>query len=158
MPLLYAAARFGDQRDEKIRPYQEEEFPLNLSASGGVGPSASAGKRYTIWDAYLHADFVTYPSLYEGFGNAFLETIYFRLPLLVNRYPIYKTDIAPLGFKAVEISGGVTSEAEKAVIRAMMDPVYRREIIAWNYHLAREHFSYEAVQLRLERLIDQQQW
>ena len=31
------------------------------------------GKHYTLWDAYLHADLITYPSLYEGFGNAFLE-------------------------------------------------------------------------------------
>ena len=27
-------------------------------------------KIYTLWDIYPHADLVTYPSLYEGFGNA----------------------------------------------------------------------------------------
>ncbi|MFH0881191.1 MAG: glycosyltransferase family 4 protein, partial [Lentisphaerota bacterium] len=36
-------------------------------------------KIYTLWDLYRHADLVTYPSLYEGFGNAFLEAIYFRI-------------------------------------------------------------------------------
>ena len=35
-------------------------------------------KVYSLWDAYIYADFVTYPSLYEGFGNALLETIYFQ--------------------------------------------------------------------------------
>ena len=30
-------------------------------------------KIYSLWDAYIHADLVTYPSLYEGFGNALLE-------------------------------------------------------------------------------------
>ena len=29
-------------------------------------------KMYTLWDLYPHADFVTYPSTYEGFGNALL--------------------------------------------------------------------------------------
>jgi hypothetical protein len=39
-------------------------------------------KVYTLWDLYPHAALVTYPSLYEGFGNAFLEAVYFRVPLL----------------------------------------------------------------------------
>ena len=34
----------------------------------------SEGKKvYTLWDIYPFAALVTYPSLYEGFGNAFLE-------------------------------------------------------------------------------------
>ena len=34
-------------------------------------------KIYTLWDIYPQADLITYPSVYEGFGNAFLEAIYF---------------------------------------------------------------------------------
>ena len=55
-------------------------------------------KIYTLQDIYPYADFVTYPSLIEGFGNAFLETIYFKKPILVNNYSIYSTDIKPKGF------------------------------------------------------------
>jgi mannosylglucosylglycerate synthase len=32
-------------------------------------------KKYTLQDAYQHADLVTYPSTIEGFGNAFLEAL-----------------------------------------------------------------------------------
>lgn len=32
-------------------------------------------KIYSLWDAYIHADLITFPSLYEGFGNALLESI-----------------------------------------------------------------------------------
>ena len=46
---------------------------------------------------YPHADFITYPSLYEGFGNAFLEAIYFKKPLLINRYAIFVKDIETPG-------------------------------------------------------------
>jgi hypothetical protein len=50
---------------------------------------ADGRKIYSLADIYPHADFVTYPSLIEGFGNAFLEAIYFRKPLLMQRYDGY---------------------------------------------------------------------
>ena len=53
------------------------------------GCDAQGRKMYTLWDIYPHADFVTYPSLYEGFGNALLEAFYFKKPIMTNRYSIY---------------------------------------------------------------------
>jgi glycosyltransferase involved in cell wall biosynthesis len=102
-------------------------------------------KVYTLWDAYVHADFVMYPSLYEGFGNALLETIYFKKPALVNRYSVYAADIGPLGFQFVEIDGAVTDEAV-AQVRAILDhPDRGRQMAAHNYALAEQHFSYAAL-------------
>jgi len=43
------------------------------------GFDSGVSRRYSAWDAYRSADFVTYPSTYEGFGNASRETIYFRM-------------------------------------------------------------------------------
>lgn len=37
------------------------------------GTTPDGRKIYTLYDVYPHADLVTYPSHYEGFGNAFLE-------------------------------------------------------------------------------------
>jgi glycosyltransferase involved in cell wall biosynthesis len=37
------------------------------------GTTPDGRKIYTLFDVYPHADLVTYPSLYEGFGNAFLK-------------------------------------------------------------------------------------
>ena len=54
------------------------------------------------------ADLITYPSLYEGFGNAFLEGVYHRTPIVVNRYPIYELDIRPKGFRCLEMDGYIT--------------------------------------------------
>ena len=53
---------------------------------------------------------MTYPSYYEGFGNAFLEAVYFRKPVVVNTYAVYARDIDPLGFKTIEMSMLVTNE------------------------------------------------
>ncbi|MBN1642697.1 MAG: glycosyltransferase family 4 protein [Anaerolineae bacterium] len=108
---------------------------------------------YGLWDVYPHADFVTYPSLYEGFGNALIEAIYFRLPALVNRYSVYAADIGPLGFDFVEIDGRVTDEAVAATRALLDDPELRRRTVDRNYALASEHFSYQAVERQLAPLL-----
>ncbi len=110
-------------------------------------------KLYTLWDAYAHADFVMYPSLYEGFGNALLETIYFKKPALVNRYSVYAADIGPLGFEFVEIDGRVTGEAV-AQVRALLHDAERvQRMVEHNYALALEYFSYAALERILRRLL-----
>lgn len=130
VPLLYEAARFAQHATRRNRK-----------------------KIYSLWDAYTHADFVTYPSLYEGFGNALLEAIYFRLPVLVNRYSVYTADIAPLGFDLIEIDGSITEETVEQVIEVTTDPTRRRDMVEYNYEIARRHFSYEAVTPKLEELL-----
>ena len=108
---------------------------------------------YGLWDVYPHANLVTYPSLYEGFGNALIEAIYFRLPVLVNRYPVYDADIGPLGFDFVEINGAITDRAVEAVRTLLYQEQRRRQAVDWNYQLAAEHFSYHTVEERLRPLI-----
>ncbi len=110
-------------------------------------------KTYSLWDAYPQADFVTYPSFIEGFGNAFLEAIYFRCPLLVNRYPVYEADLAPLGFRCVEIDGAITGETVAQVRCILEDAALRYEMTAHNYAVAQAHFSYEAVAPLLANLL-----
>jgi glycosyltransferase involved in cell wall biosynthesis len=110
-------------------------------------------KRYALWDAYAHANFVTYPSEYEGFGNALIETMYFRKPLLVNRYSIYVADIAPTGVDAIEINGRVTQDTADAVRDVLNDPGRVRQMVDHNYEVGRKHFSYEMLQAKLEQLL-----
>jgi len=110
-------------------------------------------KAYTIWDVYPHADFVTYPTLYEGFGNALLEAIYFRKPVLVNRYSVYVADIAPLGFEFVEVDGWITDEVLSEVRRLLDDPDRCQAIAARNYELAQRHFSYQVLGDALQELL-----
>jgi glycosyltransferase involved in cell wall biosynthesis len=110
-------------------------------------------KAYTLWDVYPHADFITYPTLYEGFGNALLEAIYFRKPVLVNRYSVYVADIAPLGFEFVEVDGWVSDESLSEVRRLLDDPRRCQAVANRNYELARRHFSYEVLAGALQQLL-----
>jgi len=109
------------------------------------GRGADGRKIYSIGDVYQHADFVTYPSTYEGFGNAFLEAVYYRKPLLCNRYAIYRTDIEPCGFRAVLMEGFLTDEVVQEVRRVLCDKNYREEMVEQNYQLGLQYFSSQRV-------------
>src|SRR3989304_4590711 len=56
------------------------------------------------------AELVTYPSTVEGFGNAFIETIYYRRPIVMSSYEIFRTDIQPKGFRVIEFEDFMTKE------------------------------------------------
>ncbi len=110
-------------------------------------------KMYTLWDLYPHADLVTYPSIYEGFGNALLEALYFRVPVVVNRYSIFIQDIEPKGFRLPVMDGFVTSSVLKQVQRILNDPEYREQMVDHNYNLARKFYSYSALRRSLRTII-----
>ena len=106
-----------------------------------------------LWDIYPHADFITYPSLNEGFGNAFLEAIYFKKPLMVNRYPTFVKDIEPLGFDLVAIDGYLTADAVRNVKDILNSPHRREKLVTHNYRVAHQNFSYSVLRKQLGSLL-----
>lgn len=161
-PVLVVTHRAGDEGMGYLRQIQAQAQARGVRLLYAADLFAAEGswregrKVYSLWDAYVHADFVTYPSLIEGFGNALLETIYFRLPALVNRYAVYAADIAPHGFDLVEIDGALAAHTVDEAITAIMDPVRRRRMVERNYELARHLYSYEAVTPLLAALLEAQ--
>lgn len=110
-------------------------------------------KLYTIADVYQSADLVTYPSGYEGFGNAFLEAIYYKKPIVVNRYSIYIADIEPVGFDVIVIDGFVTSKTITQMKMILDDENRLQAMVERNYELAKKYFSYEVLEEKLTHLI-----
>jgi mannosylglucosylglycerate synthase len=110
-------------------------------------------KIYTLWDIYPHADLITYPSLYEGFGNAFLEAVYFRKPLVLNRYSVYLVDIEPLGFQTIAMDGYLSDDVVEKTRAILADPAIREQMATHNYNLARQHFSMTVLRRRLRNLL-----
>lgn len=115
--------------------------------------STQPGDVCSLWDIYPHADLVTYPSLIEGFGNAFLEAIYFKKPLLVNRYPVFIKDIEPLGFDLAVMDGYLTTQTVQQVRTLLDSPQRRKEMVEHNYALAARHYSYDVLRKNLEVLM-----
>jgi glycosyltransferase involved in cell wall biosynthesis len=110
-------------------------------------------KIYSLWDVYPHADLITYPSTYEGFGNALLEAIYFKRLIVINRYPVYNADIEPLGFEFVELDGFVDDQAVARTKALLADQEQVRAMTEKNYAIAQEHFSFEVLDRKLREVL-----
>jgi glycosyltransferase involved in cell wall biosynthesis len=117
------------------------------------GITADGRKVYTLADVYPHADMVTYPSEMEGFGNAFLETIFFRRPIVVNNYSIFATDIKPKDFDVIEFDGFITEPTVQKARRVITDPALAAQMAEKNYELGRRYYSYAILKRRLETLL-----
>ena len=111
------------------------------------------GPAHTLSEAYLAADLITYPSLYEGFGNALVEAVFHGKPTLVNRYPVYEADIRPLGLRFVEIDGAITDEAVAQVHELLASPRKRDAVARHNFRIGREHLGYGVLRERLPALL-----
>ena len=126
-------------------------------------------KTYSLWDTYTAADLVTYPSLWEGWGNQFLEAVKARLPLVIFEYPVYQADIKDKGFKVISLSDqlsgydehglaqidpSIIEEAADQAVETLRNPSYRTTMVEENLHIAREHYSLPALKSYLEPLFN----
>ena len=128
--LAYAADRFApDHEGKPIRP------------------------AHSLHDAYLAADLITYPSLYEGYGNALIEALFYGVPVVVNRYPVYVSDIAPLGLRLIELDGAITDATVREVRELLASPRRIRDNARHNFSVARKHLSYGLLRRRLGKLL-----
>ena len=118
------------------------------------GTSHDQQKIYSIPDAYANARACTYFSRYEGFGNAFVETVLAKRPVFVNNYkPVYWPEIGSKGFKTVMIEDNVlTDEAVAEIDRLIHDEQLCREIGEFNFDLGKKYFTYEVLEEKLSCL------
>lgn len=117
------------------------------------GTAENGELQFTLDDVYRVADLVTYPSDYEGFGNAFLEAIYYRRPILCKRYPIFRKDIEPCGFQLIAFDEFLTRETVEEVVSLLRDERAGAEMTEHNYNVARRNFSYEVLEEELRPIL-----
>jgi len=155
--ISHSAGDEGGEYTERVREYAQnlgvELVFIDHLVAAERGVDDRGERLYTIADVYRAADLVTYPSGYEGFGNAFLEAVYFRKPIVVNRYSIYVADIEPRGFDVVAIEGFAARKAVDEIRRVLADPQRRERMVHRNYEIARRYFSYEVLEQKLLHLI-----
>jgi len=147
----------GNEYMEHVRTFAKL-FGVNVIFSSDIigdsrGSTPDGRKIYSLEDIYPYCDIVTYPSIMEGFGNAFLEAIYFKKPLVVNNYTIYSTDIEPKGFKAIQFEGFIKDETVRQVKELLDDPELASSMTDHNYNLAKKFFSYRGLRQQLETLL-----
>lgn len=158
-PRLVVSHESGDEGDfyaERILEYAKHVGVELIYIGDKIGTSRCFQKKdrsYTIDDVYYSANLVTYPSGYEGFGNAFIESIYFKKPIVVNRYSIYVEDIEPYGFEVIPFEGFVTKRVANQV-KKFLDLKNLAPALEKNYDLGKKYFSYEVLEESLLPIIE----
>ncbi len=159
--ITHASGDEGDAYARRVREYAELLGVKIVFADRWIAPqrgtAADGQPLFTIDDAYTQADLVAYPSTYEGFGNAFLEAIYHRRPIVCNRYAIYQLDIEPCGMTPIVFDGFPTDETVAEIQTVLDDEEYRRRMVDQNYQVARQYFSYELLEDELHLLVQRAQ-
>lgn len=123
-------------------------------------------KTYSLWDAYVYADAITYPSTQEGWGNQFLEALFAKKPIVIYEYDVYKADIGTKGFEVASLgdtfktleNGLVEVDLQKIIETAektmtcLCDAEYRVNVVEKNFELGKKYFSMEALADILKKL------
>ncbi|MCZ7554031.1 MAG: glycosyltransferase family 4 protein [Anaerolineales bacterium] len=155
--ISHASGDEGYEYERHVRKYAELlEVPVNFVSEIILEQRSrthDGQKIYSLADAYQKCDLVTYPSTIEGFGNAFLEAIYFRKPVIVNNYSIFSTDIKPKGFNVIEFDGFITEQTIEKTRQVLQNAALRKDMIELNYALGVRFFSFAVLKRRLETLI-----
>ena len=160
--ISHASGDEGYDYEQRLKEYSKLMNVDTLFVSDIIdehrGRTADGRKIYTLEDIYPYCDLVTYPSTFEGFGNAFLEAVYFRKPIVVNAYSIYTKDIKPKGFSVIEIDGYVTTKAVELTQKILDDPELCRKMVDLNYDLGLKHYSYAVLQRGLRDFLSSRGW
>jgi glycosyltransferase involved in cell wall biosynthesis len=119
------------------------------------GATPEGKKIYSLADAYQNSDLVTYPSTVEGFGNAFLEALYYKKPIVLSTYEIYNIDIAPKGFDVGKFGSFITTDTVQQCEELLKNPGKTADIVERNYKIGRRYYSYQVLEKKLEALLNE---
>lgn len=157
--ISHAAGDEGKTYEEYLRSYAELLGMRVIFAADRIGDergfTAEGRKIFSLADAYSQADLVTYPSVLEGFGNAFLEAVYYRRPIIMRNYEIFTVDIQPKGFKVITFGDFITQAVVEETRHLLQNPSMGAEMSEHNYEIARRYYSYRVLEHQLMVLMDQ---
>ncbi len=159
LAISHASGDEGSEYMDYLRDYAElmdVEIAFGADVVNHQGGKLSNDRPvYSLGDAYRAADLVTYPSSIEGFGNAFLETIYYRRPLVVNAYDVYKADIRPKGFEVIDFEDFIHEATVKAARQCLLTPEVGQQMAEHNYEIGRRFYSFSVLEGQLITLLNQ---
>lgn len=161
----------GDNYEEKLIQYAKDKG-INILVKPELihhsrHLSADGHKIYALWDAYVHCDMITYPSIYEGWGNQFLEGIFAKKPQVVFEYSVFESDIKQFDFDYISLGNTYSvkddslAQIEDAKLIIAADDVidYLTDAHKYtlsvnrNFDIAKEHLSMEALEKMIEAII-----
>lgn len=133
--MIFGENRILSHRDIIVdkKYYNFYEIPSVVASHGGMG---------------------TYFSEVEGFGNNLLEMISFGLPVIINKYDIYKTDIEHLGFSFPSVEEcNLTDEVVEESYLLLTDYMLRNQVIRHNLETLSEKLDHRIIANKMKPLI-----
>jgi len=126
------------------------------------GNNEAGEKLYTNRDVLVNADIATYLPIWEGFGNAYLEAIAAKVPVVISTYLVYKTDIKGAGFDNLEIRdrydeyGNLIIEDSiyPAIYKILTDKQLRLEMTEKNFQIGDREFGFETLKNKLDGILE----
>jgi glycosyltransferase involved in cell wall biosynthesis len=114
--------------------YNFSEIPSVIAAVGGIG---------------------TYFSQLEGFGNNLLEMLAAGLPVVINKYAVYKTDLEPLGFELPFVEDNILDPGLiETTYRIATDYTFRNQVVIHNLRILSEKLNHRVISESLGPLIN----
>ncbi len=114
--------------------YRFQDIPAIISRVGGIG---------------------TYFSELEGYGNNLLEMMAMGLPVVINKYDIYKSDIEQLGFDLPAIEDGkLTDELIDKTYHILTDIKARNKLVNHNLCILTEKLDHKLISDKIKPIID----
>jgi hypothetical protein len=124
-------------------------------------------KNYSLWDAYVFADLISYPSTWEGFGNQFLEAVFAKKPIVLFEYPVFRADIKKEGYKYISlgdnfkrgvdelatISKNRLRKATDETINTLVGP-HTKQVVNENFQIAKKHHGEKALKKLLRKCLE----
>lgn len=113
--------------------YDFSEIPAIVASRGGIG---------------------TYFSEIEGFGNNLLEMVKSALPVVINEYEIYDSDIKKYGFQFPSVKNcAITDEAVEESFKLLSDIKYRNSVVKHNLQVLERDLSHKVIAENLEGVL-----
>ncbi len=161
--LVYSGITERQSRDYRLKL---DDLASNLSVEVIDIASSSSLTQRAFFESYSVADIVTYPTIFEGWGNQLLEALVSKKPVAIFRYSVFKSDIHDSGISfidlgdqygykegLVEIPDWNIKNAVKDISELLFDQERYREVTERNFELGREKFSFETLSEIIQELI-----
>ena len=133
--LFFGEDRILSHRESIVdkKYYSFAEVPSIVAAHGGIG---------------------TYFSDVEGFGNNLLEMMSLGMPVVINRYDVYKRDIEPLGFDVLAVDNlQITDQIVEETFSILTDIRKRNRIVQHNLCVLKEKLNHSIISEKLSALL-----
>jgi glycosyltransferase involved in cell wall biosynthesis len=113
--------------------YKFDEIPSIIASHGGIG---------------------TFFSEVEGYGNNLLEMVSFGLPVVINKYEIYRQEIEPLGFTFPSVENNrLTPEVVEQAYDMIVDIKKRNHVVKHNLTILHEKLDHRIIAEKMLPLI-----